>query len=256
MKPKKEELSNRWGDREKDCSEEKRECCSLIIWLFMQNAESPPIRVGDLELRGLIGRGPDELCIWVSLFFPSSLHLSPPPLNLLIPLSSPSVHSALHCSLASTPLSPSFVKGCHWEQGQSLVIPIPLTTLSLRWLSDAKRITERKEGDGAKQQVQELKPLSHQVQIFFRKTCTEVYTNWFYAFLWMLLNLCSILVWGKIGLFLPIQYHLDTWQASKAVMRQAGVVDGSNKTGLSCRRSEFAPPVLGCFLRSNHDIFF
>lgn len=25
-----------------------RDCCSLIIWLFMQNPKSPPIRVGDL----------------------------------------------------------------------------------------------------------------------------------------------------------------------------------------------------------------
>lgn len=32
---------------ENDCSEEEK-CCSLIIWLFMQNAESPPIRAGDL----------------------------------------------------------------------------------------------------------------------------------------------------------------------------------------------------------------
>lgn len=33
---------------EKDCSKEKKKCCSLIIWSFMQNAESSPIRVGDL----------------------------------------------------------------------------------------------------------------------------------------------------------------------------------------------------------------
>lgn len=32
----------------KDCGENTRECCSLIIWLFMQNVESPPIRAGDL----------------------------------------------------------------------------------------------------------------------------------------------------------------------------------------------------------------
>lgn len=34
--------------RNKDCRKERRECCSLIIWLFIQNAESPPIRDGDL----------------------------------------------------------------------------------------------------------------------------------------------------------------------------------------------------------------
>lgn len=145
-------------ETEKDGSEERRECCSLIIWLFMQNAESTPIRDGNLKLRGLIGRGPNELCSSLLIlssnpFFLSS-PVSSPPLN---PLSSPSLHSALHCSLASAVLSPSFVKGCHWAQGQSLVIPFSLTTLCSPLFagSDAKRIAEQKERECAKQQVQE-----------------------------------------------------------------------------------------------------